>query len=313
MESAVAPFSREHIKKHISDNYAIAVREIRPLSGGVMSDVYACVTDVGSLVFKSYVAKEFDGVADEVALLRELARLEFLSPRPIATTNGDFVLSFQSRSSALFSYIEGEITDELTTPAQLYEIGVLLGRLHVLLQDFSGRLEQGVWDPVALEKLVIKHGSEVRKRYEGGSRLVEFVESELPRYRFPSGLPSGVTHQDVKPENLIWAHGKVSGLVDFGNAYRGVLLFDVTTPIIWTCFPAGKFRHDLARALIEGYECVRPFTELERRVIPSAIRWRLLREVFIGPYATPHFSEAVGKRSQFFWDAYLQNPHVILD
>jgi len=70
-------------------------------------------------------------------------------------------------------------------------------------------------------------------------------------------------------------------IIDFDNAYRGTLLFDVMTTPVWTCFDRSGLNIKRFRSYLAGYMSNRPFTELEKKHFLLALRFRLLQEIGI--------------------------------
>ncbi len=76
---------------------------------------------------------------------------------------------------------------------------------------------------------------------------------------WPSGLPEGVIHADLFPDNVFFLSDKLSGLIDFYFACTDTLAYDVAICLNAWCFEADKsFNATKARALLQGYGRVRP-------------------------------------------------------
>jgi len=81
-------------------------------------------------------------------------------------------------------------------------------------------------------------------------------------------------------------------------------LHDITTTIIWTCFENNELNKNLLDALLDGYEKERKLTALEKEYLSNGIKFRLVREVFIGPFVTMHLPELSRKRADYFIELY---------
>jgi Ser/Thr protein kinase RdoA (MazF antagonist) len=83
-------------------------------------------------------------------------------------------------------------------------------------------------------------------------------------------LPSQWGHGDWHPSNLTWtASGEVAGIFDFGLANRTSAVHDLAVALersvfSWLDMPSVHIDHDAERALLRGYESVRPLSPLER-------------------------------------------------
>jgi homoserine kinase type II len=296
MESEIIP--------HIKVQYGIDIISVQPVRTGVMNVNFICDTStIGQCVFKIYTHKSADEVMFEVELLEHLATKNFCSPILCATLSGERTTPYQNKTAILYSFIEGEnptvITEEL-----IEKIGKMMGRLHVDTSDFIPTVKKATWDPDDLTLLVNNRGHEIVDRgVPYGQEILDFVRPRISSFRFPD-MPSGVTHQDIKPENIIFKAGEVVGCVDFDNSYYGAYVHDLTTTALWTCFLGDVFNEKLFQSLVRGYETERPLHEIERKVLMSALLWRLIREIFIGPFVTIGFPDVASKRSLHFIELY---------
>ncbi|WP_067830988.1 phosphotransferase enzyme family protein [Nocardia inohanensis] len=87
------------------------------------------------------------------------------------------------------------------------------------------------------------------------------------------------THNDWHGTNLLWRGDDVSAVIDFGLCDRTTAVHDLAIAIErcavdWISIRDGgpaAVRTDQVRALIEGYERLRPLTEPERRALPALL------------------------------------------
>jgi len=277
---------------------------IRRIQSGVMNINYEVETADGKYIFRIYELRNVLEVAFTVETLLALSEREFPSPRLMALKSGAFISLIHKKPCLLYSYVEGKQLAKCTNDL-LYQTGFLLGRLHRTLRDFRPRTVKPTWDPKELLSIVKKNKEKMsQSKLKGGKQLMNFLAKELPRFRFPKQLPTGVTHQDVKPENIIVKDGKIQAIIDFDNGYRGVLLHDLATPVIWMCFEKLKLNHQLLGSYLKGYSRARKLSALEKKNLLPAIKFRLLREAFIGPYAIYPYPERSQKQSEYFLKLY---------
>ncbi|MVU80167.1 phosphotransferase [Nocardia sp. ET3-3] len=87
------------------------------------------------------------------------------------------------------------------------------------------------------------------------------------------------THNDWHGTNLLWHDHDVASVIDFGLCDRTTAVHDLATAIErsavdWISIRDGgpaNVRFDQVRALLEGYESVRPLTTAERRALPALL------------------------------------------
>jgi homoserine kinase type II len=100
---------------------------------------------------------------------------------------------------------------------------------------------------------------------------------ELER-TWPQGLPEGVIHADLFPDNVFFLGPRLSGLIDFYFACTDALAYDLAVCLNAWCFePDGSFNLTKGRAMIMGYEKLRPLTPDEVKALPVLARGAALR------------------------------------
>jgi len=93
-------------------------------------------------------------------------------------------------------------------------------------------------------------------------------------------LPQSQTHTDLFPDNVLMLGNRVTGLIDFYFACTGPMALDLAVTHAAWCFDAeNRFLPELGRALIAGYESVRPLEPAERAVFPALAKGACLRFV----------------------------------
>ena len=222
------------IKDFLEKNYGVKAVALSRIKQGVINSNY--LVDAGRpdfFLFKIYNLRKPEQVFFELELFEYLEKNAFSSPRVIKNSKKELFSLFELNPCVLLTYIPGHVLKKIT-PEILYEVGVKLGGLHVLLRDYEQPVEREMRDYRHIKNYV-KNDS--RKIIENGfpnaENFLVFVNNELDKFDFPEDLPVGITHQDVKPENIILGNsGKIS-FIDFDYAYRGVLLYDIMTAVIF--------------------------------------------------------------------------------
>ncbi|TIX02915.1 MAG: homoserine kinase [Mesorhizobium sp.] len=100
---------------------------------------------------------------------------------------------------------------------------------------------------------------------------------------WPKGLPEGIIHADLFPDNVFFLGEKLSGLIDFYFACNDLYAYDVATCLNAWCFEKDfSFNLTKGTALLAGYQSVRPLSGEEKAALPilargSALRFMLTR------------------------------------
>jgi homoserine kinase type II len=185
------------------------------------------------------------------------------------------------KALALIEYLPG-VSVSTPTAAQARAVGAELARLHLAAADFPATRANGM-GVAEWQRLAAACGADGLARIN--PELAEIVASELPRLAaaWPTGLPTGVIHADLFPDNVLMLGDKVTGLIDFYFACNDIIAYDLAvTHVAWCFDQRDVFRPDVSEALIEGYESVRPLSAEERAALPllgqgAAMRFAMSR------------------------------------
>ncbi|WP_338466486.1 homoserine kinase [Novosphingobium sp. ZN18A2] len=181
------------------------------------------------------------------------------------------------RALALIEFLPGVSVSE-PTPAQARAVGGAMAQVHLAAADFPQARENAMGLP-EWRRLADACGHDGLEQIDPG--LAEIVERELPVLadRWPVDLPRSVIHADLFPDNVLMLGDRVTGLIDFYFACTDITAYDVAVTHAAWCFDADgtTFRPDLSRALIEGYEAVRPLSDGERAALPLLARGAAMR------------------------------------
>lgn len=269
------------IKKYIRENYGLAITGIRWLKSGIANRNYLIITRNKKYLFKIYSYRTLAQTEFELKVSDYLHRKRFPSPAVVKNRNTKLFGQYDGKPCALFIYVDGQILKKIS-PKILLKIGRQIALLHKLLKNKKETVRRENWDLASIKNKVKKFRPAIlKKSYPNKREIIDFLDRELAKIDLPVSLPSGLTHQDIKPDNIVVdKRGKIH-FIDFDNMYYGSLLVDFMTTVIWTCFTKNKFNHYYFKFLIKGYEQQRKFSTLEKKYFDQALRFRLLRETFI--------------------------------
>jgi homoserine kinase type II len=103
--------------------------------------------------------------------------------------------------------------------------------------------------------------------------------------QWPKGLPGGVIHADLFPDNVFFLGDRLSGLIDFYFACNDALAYDVAVCLNAWCFEKDlSFNITKGRALLRSYEDLRSLNLAEREAMPTLARGAALRFLLTRAY-----------------------------
>jgi homoserine kinase type II len=255
-------------------NYSVgALAAIEPIKSGIENTNYFVTTSQGRYVltlFERLPAAELPFYLD---LMAHLARHGIPCPAPIADLQDRYLQHLNGKPAALVTRLPGRSLDN-PGERECGELGALLARLHLAGRSFPGYLENPrgpKWWRFAAK--------EVSPFLD--SRQKDLLEKELhfqSEQRFPD-LARGPVHADLFRDNTLFEKGRISGVIDFYFAGVDCLLYDVAVCANDWCLAEKGAALDAARAraLLAGYQGVRPLTPLEQSAWPTMLRAAALR------------------------------------
>jgi homoserine kinase type II len=217
-----------------------------------------------------------------LGLMGHLAARGLTCPQPVQMRNGATLGTVAGRPAAIIDFLEG-MWPRKPNAMHCALIGEALAKLHLAGQDFPMRranaLSVGGWRPLFAQ-------AEARAD-SVQPQLRDFLDSELAylEAQWPQGLPEGIIHADLFPDNALFLGDRLSGLIDFYFACNDILAYDVAICLNAWCFEADhSFNVTKASALLNAYQRTRRLDANEQAAFPllargAAIRFLLTRLV----------------------------------
>lgn len=247
-----------------------------------------------------------------LGLLDHLAERSCPVPRTIHDTENRAFRFHEGKALALIEFLPGISVSDPTT-GQAHAVGQALAQIHLAAADYPGARANSM-NLAAAADLLEACGSEGLDSID--PRLRDVVDRHLPELRelWPHDLPRSVIHADLFPDNVLMLGERVSGLIDFYFACTDITAYDVAVTHAAWCFSSdGRiFDPDLSRALLSGYESLRPLTSEERAALPVLARGASMRFVATRAYdwkntpkdamVTPKDPMAFARRVEFYAD-----------
>jgi homoserine kinase type II len=263
--------------KAFLDNYEIGeLLAVKGIAEGVENSNFLLRTRGGAFILTLYEkrVREAD-LPFFLGLLEHLAARGLCCPQPVRNREGTALGRLAGRPAAIVSFVEG-VWVSRPTAEHCRAVGEALGHLHRAGADFPMRRDNALslagW--TQLERQVEPNADAVLPG------LSSILQDELAHLRsaWPTGLPTGVIHADLFPDNVFFLGAELSGLIDFYFACTDFLAYDVAICLNAWCFePDQSFDLAKGRALLDGYARVRPLGAGEIGALPTLARGAALR------------------------------------
>ncbi len=214
-----------------------------------------------------------------LSLLDHLAAKGCPVPRTIHDRQGNLFRMRGDKALALIEFLPG-VSVSRPNPAQARAVGAEIARMHLASADFALVRANGM-GIAEWQRLAAACGEAGLASIDPA--LAAMVAGELPRLAasWPAGLPSAVIHADLFPDNVLVLGDRIAGLIDFYFACNDLCAYDLAITHLAWCFDetSGAFRPELSRAMIEGYETLRPLRADERAAMPLLAQGAAMRFV----------------------------------
>jgi homoserine kinase type II len=253
-----------------------SVLSFKGIAEGVENSNFLLRTEAGNFILTLYEKRVAEtDLPFFLGLMEHLAERGIRCPLPVKARDGKALRMVAGRPAAIISFLEGMWIRRPQT-AHCAALGRALAEMHEAGRDFPMRrpnaLSRDGWRP--LFELSRARADTVEPGLEA------FVAAELAFFdsAWPDGLPDGVIHADLFPDNVFFLKGGLSGLIDFYFACNDLLAYDLAICLNAWCFePDNSFNVTKGRALIKSYEEVRPLAPEEREALPVLARGAALR------------------------------------
>ena len=210
-----------------------------------------------------------------IALMEHLAGRGINCPQPVKNRGGGMLGRIAGRPAAIVTFLDG-LWIRRPGPGHCAAVGEALAHLHLAGGDFRMRRENALslqaWRP--LYEQAGPRGDSVKPG------LCEEIARELNvlERNWPKGLPDGVIHADLFPDNVFFLGDRLSGLIDFYFACTDTLAFDVAVCLNAWCFEADHaYNVTKGRALLKSYARVRELRVDELDAFPMLARGAAMR------------------------------------
>ena len=253
------------------------------IAEGVENTNYVVHTSRGPFILTLYERRTArEDLPFFLGLMEHLAARGVSCPTPVRDNEGRNLKELAGHPAALVTFLEGFWVRRPTT-AHCAAVGRALAQLHMGGEGFALKRANALglagWQP--LYERFADRAAEI------APDLGPLIGSELRSLeaQWPKGLPGGVIHADLFPDNVFFLGDRLSGLIDFYFACNDALAYDIAVCLNAWCFEKDlSFNITKGRALLRSYEDLRPLNLAEREAMPTLARGAALRFLLTRAY-----------------------------
>ncbi len=251
------------------------------IAEGVENSNFYLQTDRGAYILTLYEKRVHAGdLPFFLGLMDHLAARQISCPVPVHRRDGAAATELNGRPAAILTFLDG-LSLRRPEANHCSSAGEALAKLHLAGTDFALRRENSL-GLAGWCKLAAQTSAEADDVQPG---LAELIATTLARCEaeWPANLPAGVIHADLFPDNVLFMHNAVSGLIDFYFACNDAYAYDLAVMLNAWCFESdAAFNITKSRGLIAGYRRHRALSDAEVAALPllcagAALRFMLTR------------------------------------
>jgi homoserine kinase type II len=254
-------------------NYSIGtLTELCGILSGIENTNYFVTTTHGVYVLTLFEKLTRDELPFYLNLMAHLSNHGLPVAKPIANLQNQFLGELNGKPAAIVTCLPGQPVMD-PAPAHCARVGEVLADLHMSGQTYRGHLDNlrgpQWWTAVAPEIYPFLNTEDVELLHSEIGFQAKWSRVELPR---------SVIHADLFRDNVLFDGDHVGGFIDFYFACVDCLVYDVAITVNdWCTTPEATLDPARAKALLDAYRAVRPFTPSECAVWPTMLRAGALR------------------------------------
>jgi homoserine kinase type II len=266
----------EDLARFLAD-YAIGeLLAYKGIAEGVENSNFLVHTSTGNFILTLYEKRVAeDDLPFFLGLMEHLAARGLNCPQPVKNMQGGMLGRVAGRPAAIVTFLDG-MWIRRPNAGHCAAVGEALANLHLDGADFPMKRPNALsvenWRPL------FEHAGARGDSVRPGLCNEIVRELDVLEKAWPRGLPEGVIHADLFPDNVFFLGDRLSGLIDFYFACTDTLAYDVAVCLNAWCFePDHSYNVTKGRALLKGYGRVRALNEAERAALPMLARGAAMR------------------------------------
>jgi len=193
----------------------------------------------------------------------------------VRNEQGSMLGRVAGRPAAIVTFLDG-LWMRRPSAGHCAALGEALAQLHLAGADFAMKRPNAL--SVESWRALFEHAGPRGDTVRPGLCNEIVAELDVLERSWPRGLPQGVIHADLFPDNVFFLGDTLSGLIDFYFACTDTLAYDVAICLNAWCFePDRSYNMTKGRALLKAYQKVRPLSAPECDALPALARGAAMR------------------------------------
>ncbi|MBE7217220.1 MAG: homoserine kinase [Caulobacteraceae bacterium] len=250
-------------------------RALKGIAEGIENSNFLLETQAGRFILTVYERRvRAADLPFFLELMGWLARRGFPCPTPVPTREGALLSSVRAKPCAIVSFLPG-LSIRAPDAAHARAAGEALARMHAAGEGFAPTRANDLGLP-AWRPLLEAHAA-LAERLRPGLLAQARADLDALERGWPEGLPAGVIHADLFPDNVFFDGDRFAGAIDFYFACTDALAYDLAVMLNSWAFPDRRLDPARARALAAGYQAVRPLEAAEHASLGLLARGAAMR------------------------------------
>ncbi len=266
----------EDLDRLLADYDIGEAKSFKGIAEGVENSNFLLQTTRGDFILTLYEKRvSAEDLPFFLGLLEHLALRGIPCPLPVHSRSGQSWTEVNSRPAAILTYLDG-LSLRRPEPRHCAAVGETLANLH----DAGGAFALTRPNTLSLagwHTLADATRAEADSVQNGLGELISTTLARLDK-TWPTGLPSGIIHADLFPDNVLFLNGDVSGLIDFYFACNDAYAYDLAIMLNAWCFESdGAYNTTKGRSLVRAYSTRRALSAEEYAALPTLSQGAALR------------------------------------
>jgi homoserine kinase type II len=218
------------------------------------------------LVLKIWNEQSLEDVEYLLSMTSYLADNGIATPPPINFKNGKSMMVIDGLAWTLLPFIEGQWLGH--DHSSLYSLGVIQANLHLV------KPPKGLKNDFSMGNTLFEKLFSIADESHGWSDFLKMLkfESVVLSENIGEGLPKGIIHGDLFPDNVIGTKDKVKSLLDFEEMCYDVLAFDLVMTFVGFGWENGLPVAERWHSILAGYQSIRKLNDDEINALPDLHR-----------------------------------------